>query len=78
MISKKKRVEVIESRWRSFSERPRSREVFVGRFNGEVWNTLFLMKENGDVVYMGDKTTILSKPWDWFTHWMHVGELIEE
>ena len=69
-------IEFIESRWRNFSEDPpRSGEVFVGRNGDKVYASLFMAKGRNDIVYLADETTHIGQTYDFFTHWMWVGNV---
>jgi hypothetical protein len=75
MVRKQGELEVCESRWRKFSERPLSGTVFAGRNENIVYNMLFEMKSSGEVFYFKDDGTKLGYPSDFFTHWLHIGEV---
>ena len=76
MIAKINKFEFIESRWRKWNETPHVGEIFVGRCNDTVYNTLFLKTDDG-AVYLGDTSTHIGSTYDFFTHWLHVGEVKE-
>ena len=76
MLTKKSKFEFIESRWKEYRESPRVGEIFAGRCNDVVYGMLFVMTEKG-AAYLKDTSTIIGQPYDFFTHWLYVGEVTE-
>lgn len=73
--------EFVEQRWRDYAaEPPRSREVFVGRKNREIYPRLFVRhgtwrRDRDTVTYLDDAGTVIGNPYDFFTHWLPVAEV---